>query len=91
MRKQRTYHWMESLDQHLAANLRGRYKRDGINVHTVTFTVTSGWKEVSFDLLISPWWDSKEQLLSYLSGEPWNTVRMYESTRRVNLFNWYII
>lgn len=70
---------MKNLHEHLEENLRERYKLDAINVHTVTFTVKSGVKKVSFDLLISPWWDSKEQLLDYMRGKPWSTVRMYDT------------
>lgn len=79
----RTYGWMQSIHQHLAENLQGQYSWRATNVHTLQFTVKSGRKEVSFDLLISPWWDSKEQLLNYLSGKPWSTVRMYETCDHV--------
>lgn len=74
--------WIRKLNEYLQMNVHG-YKLDGINRHTVTFKVRSGGKEVSFDLLISPLWKQKEQLLQYLSRKPWSTVRMYETSDNV--------
>lgn len=61
--------WAQRLDNYLRSKMPGYY-RMSTTEHGVQFTVTvQGGKRIKCDLLMSPWWDSQQQLLQYFSDQ----------------------